>query len=89
MKCWPDKVPECECATWAWAPEMGPWPEGGHHPTCNAEHEDLRRAAEVVLHDLEKDRDVRSIPLRLSLKLKLLPWQQQIEDLERQKDRGM
>lgn len=28
------KIPDCECATWAWAPEMGEYPENGHHPNC-------------------------------------------------------
>jgi hypothetical protein len=34
----PQKPLRCECLTWAWAPEMGPWTDDGHHPNCVAAH---------------------------------------------------
>jgi len=34
----PQKSLRCECLTWAWAPEMGPWTDDGHHPNCVATH---------------------------------------------------
>ena len=39
MKSHLDKLPDCECITWAWYPELGPWLPNGHHPLCNAKHD--------------------------------------------------
>lgn len=32
------KPAKCECSQWAYHPDLGPWRDGEHHPTCNATH---------------------------------------------------
>jgi hypothetical protein len=34
-----DKMPDCRCATWTYASEMGEWKDHEHHPRCPEGHD--------------------------------------------------
>jgi hypothetical protein len=54
-------TPACECLTWAWAPEMGPWVPAvesdryvDHHPRCPKAERAIARPVEAEAGDGEE-----------------------------------